>query len=184
MAVKIILREVVEHLGEPGEIMSVANGYARNYLLPKGFALEATAGNLKMLVRRREVWAAKVAAETSEAERLAQKMNAVALSIEKKAGQGGTLYGSVTKPEIVELLAAKGFEVDRKQIGPDRPIKATGVFPITVKIHHRVTATIQLTVTPDADSDVAVVEAVVEEPAPSLIEQIEAKEAATAEGSD
>lgn len=185
MAVKIILREAVEHLGDPGEIVTVANGYARNYLFPKGFALEVTAGNLKMLERRRALWAAKVEQETSVAEKLAAKMSAISLTIEKKAGHGGTLYGSVTKPEIVELLAAQGFTVDRKQIGPDKAIKSTGVYPISVKVHRRVSATVQLTVTPDSDSDISAPEPVFKEEPEPIVEALDqADDTWAAEDSD
>lgn len=145
--VKLILRESIEHLGDRGEIVSVAPGYARNFLLPKGFALEASAGNLKMLENQRKVWAAKALQEQAAAQAVAEKLSAVQLTVEKKMGEGGTLYGSVTKPEIVELLAAKGFEVDRKQIGPDHPIKVVGKHKITVKVHRKVTATLSLMVT-------------------------------------
>jgi large subunit ribosomal protein L9 len=146
MAVKIILREHVEHLGERGDVVSVAPGYARNYLFPKRLALAATSGNLKVIEQQRRVWEARELHEVTEAEKLAARLGDVELTVTKKAGQGGTLYGSVTKPEIVELLAARDIAVDRKQIGPDEPIKSVGVFEIPVKLHRKVVARIKLEV--------------------------------------
>jgi len=146
VAVKILLRQSVENLGEPGAIVSVAPGYARNYLFPKGYAIEATPGNLKMLESKRKVWAARRARVVEAAQALAARIAAVELKITKKSGEGGTLYGSVTKAEIHDLLTAKGFEVDRRRIGPDNPIKALGSFEITVKLHPEVTAQTKLLV--------------------------------------
>jgi len=144
VAVKIILREAVDHLGERGEIVSVAAGYARNYLLPKGLALEATPGNLKVIEHQRRVWAVKAQQELREAQELAGRLGAVELTVTKKAGESGTLYGSVTKAEILELLERQGFEVDRRRIGPDEPIKTLGEHSVSVKLHRDVSAQIKL----------------------------------------
>ena len=149
MPVKIILRDHVEHLGDRGDIVAVAPGYARNYLLPKGLALVATPGNLKQIQMRRSAWAASEAREVSEAEQAAARISAVELSIAKKAGESGTLYGSVTNVEIAELLAARGIEVDRRKIVLAEPIKAIGEFEITIKVHRKVNARIKLQVTPE-----------------------------------
>ena len=146
MGVKIILREHVDHLGERGDVVSVAPGYARNYLLPKRLALAATAGNLKVIEQQRRVWEAREFHEVDEAEKLAARLAEVELAITKKAGQGGTLYGSVTKPEIVELLAARDIRIDRRQLGRDDPIKTIGVFEIPVKLHRKVKAQVKLEV--------------------------------------
>ena len=107
--VKVILREHVDHLGDRGEIVSVAPGYARNFLLPKGLAFEATPGNLKQIEHQRKVWSARDAHEVSEAEALAARLAEVELKATKKAGESGTLYGSVTNAEIAELLAKQGL---------------------------------------------------------------------------
>ena len=147
MAVRLILRENVDHLGDRGEIVTVAPGYARNYLLPKGLALVVSEGNLKMLDQQHRVWAAREAQELGVAEAMAARVNAVELTVEKKAGESGTLYGSVTTSEIQELLAGKGIEVGRRQILPAGPIKAIGTFEVAIKIHRKVKAKIKLEVT-------------------------------------
>jgi len=151
--VKVILREHVENLGDRGQIVSVAPGYARNYLLPKKLAFDATPGNLKQLEQERRVWAARDAKEVGEAETLAAAINKVELSTVKKAGESGTLYGSVTTAEIAEMLAGKGIEVDRKRIVLDEPIKALGSYQIKVKIHRKVKAQFALEVLGEEESD-------------------------------
>jgi len=151
--VKVILREHIENLGDRGEIVSVAPGYARNYLLPKKLAFVATPGNLKQLEQERRVWAARNAKEVDEAEALAATINKVELSTVKKAGESGTLYGSVTSAEIAEMLAAKGIEVDRKRIVLGEPIKALGSYRIKVKIHRKVAAEIGLEVVGEEEAD-------------------------------
>ena len=114
--VKLILREHVDHLGDRGEIVSVKPGYARNFLIPKGLAYEATAGNLKMVEHQRRTWALRDAKETEQAEALRAELEQVALSVKKKAGDSGTLYGSVTKAEISELLGG-GLELGGDGLG-------------------------------------------------------------------
>lgn len=143
---KIVLCEHVEHLGERGEIVSVANGYARNYLLPKRLAMAATEGNLRTLEHRRRMWELKEAKEVGEAQGLAQRIGDVELTVAKKAGEEGTLYGSVTMTEIAELLAAKGIEVDRRRLVVREPIKRLGAHEISIKLHRQVTGTIKLEV--------------------------------------
>jgi large subunit ribosomal protein L9 len=144
--VKLILREHVDHLGDRGEIVSVAPGYARNYLLPKGLALVATPGNLKQLEYQRKIWAEKDAKELGEAQEIAARISAVSLTATKKAGEAGTLYGSVTSAEIAEMLRERGVEVDRKKIVLDEPIKALGSYEITIKVFRKVDAKIALEV--------------------------------------
>jgi large subunit ribosomal protein L9 len=151
--VKLILRENVDHLGDRGEIVSVAPGYARNYLLPKGLAYEATPGNLKQIEHQRKVWATRDAHEIGEAEALAARMADVGLTSTKKAGESGTLYGSVTTGEIAEMLAAKGFGVDRRRIILAEPIKALGTYEIKIKIHRQVEGRVTLEVVPEGDAE-------------------------------
>jgi large subunit ribosomal protein L9 len=141
---KVILREHVEHLGDRGDIVSVATGYARNYLLPKKLALEATEGNLKQLEHRRKIWAEHDAQELTEAEALAARLAEIELASTKKAGESGTLYGSVTNSEVAELLAAHGVELDRKRILLDEPIKAVGSYEIKIKVHPKVEGRVKL----------------------------------------
>lgn len=150
---KVILREYVEHLGDRGEIVSVATGYARNFLLPKKLALEATEGNLKTLEQRRKVWAEHDAQDLKEAEELAARLAELELSSTKKAGEAGTLYGSVTNAEIAEMLAAKGVEMERKRILLDEPIKAVGSYEIRIKVHPKVEGLVKLEVVAEEEAD-------------------------------
>jgi len=151
--VKVILRENVEHLGERGETVLVAAGYARNYLLPKRLAYRATAGNLKQMEDQRRVWVVRDARELQEAQALAERVSAVRLSIAKKAGESGTLYGSVTNGDIAELLKERGFEFDRRRIILAEPIKALGEHEIRVKIHKQVDSKLQLEVVAEAEAE-------------------------------
>ena len=146
---KLILRDHVTNLGERGEIVSVARGYARNYLVPKGLAFEATPGNIRMIELQKKVWEAREVKVVSEAQAFATRLAAVELSVTKKSGESETLYGSVTNAEIAELLAAKGIEIDRRKIHLEEPIKSLGEFTIPVKIHPKVTAEIKLKVAPE-----------------------------------
>jgi large subunit ribosomal protein L9 len=148
---KVVLRQDVEHLGERGQVVNVAPGYARNFLLPKGLAMEATPGNLRTLELQRKVWVAREGKELEEAKAYAARLGAVELTITKKAGESETLYGSVTNSELAEMLAAKGFEVDRRRILLDEPIKTLGEFTVPVKLHRQVTARVKLQVVAEAE---------------------------------
>lgn len=143
---KLILREHVDHLGERGEIVNVARGYARNFLLPKGLALEATPGNLKQIDTQRKVWAARDTKEVTDAEALAQRLAGVVLTTQRKAGESGTLYGSVTNADLAALLAAHGIEIDRRRIVLDEPIKTVGEFEVRVRLHPKVGGSVRLNV--------------------------------------
>lgn len=146
---KVILRDHVTNLGERGEIVNVARGYARNYLVPKGLAFEATPGNIRTIELQKKVWEAREVKVVEEAQAFADRLSAVELSVTKKAGESETLYGSVTNAEIAELLSAKGIEIDRRKIHLEEPIKSVGEFTIPVKIHPKVTAEIKLKVAPE-----------------------------------
>jgi large subunit ribosomal protein L9 len=143
---KVVLREHVDKLGDRGEIVSVAAGYARNYLIPKRLAFPATPGNLKTLEHQRRVWEVKETRELGEAQALSERLGAVELALTKKAGESGTLYGSVTTSEIAEMLAARGIVVDRRRIVLDAPIKAVGRYEVSVKLHRKVQARIKVSV--------------------------------------
>jgi large subunit ribosomal protein L9 len=143
----------VEQLGERGDVVSVAPGYARNYLLPKRLAMPATPGNLRTLEHRRRVWELKEAQETEAARALANRLAELALTVTKKAGESGTLYGSVTTAEIADLLAAKGVEIDRRRIVLDEPIKTVGTHEVSIKLHREVSGTVQLEVVNEQDGD-------------------------------
>jgi len=147
---KIVLCEPVENLGERGDVVTVAAGYARNFLLPKRLAQLATPGNLNTLEHRRRTWAIRETRETSEAEAMAARLGAVELTVTRKAGESGALYGSVTSSEIASLLAEQGIEINRRKIRLDGPLKAVGVYEIPIKIHRHIPATIKVEVAAEA----------------------------------
>ena len=136
---KVVLREHVDHLGERGEIVAVAAGYARNYLLPKRLAFEATPGNLKQILSTSAASGrAKEQKEIGAAQAMADRFAGTEVSVVKKAGEHGTLYGSVTRSEIAAALSAKGIEVDRRRIVLGEPIKALGSYDIPIRLHRKV----------------------------------------------
>jgi len=135
---EIILRQHVEHLGERGEIVDVAPGYARNYLLPRKLALPATVGNKKHVERERRLVEARETEAKGQAEAMAARMSAVDLTIARRVGDTNQLYGSVTAADIVELLKEKGFEVDRRKLVLPEPIKAIGDHDVPLKLHRAV----------------------------------------------
>ncbi len=141
---KVVLSEHVDHLGERGEIVSVAPGYARNFLIPKRLAMKATPGNMRMLEQERRVWEVKEGRVVDEAQAMAERLADLELNVTKKAGEGGTLYGSVTNVEIAELLRAKGVEVDRRRIVLHEPVKTLGTHGISIRLHRKVTAELTL----------------------------------------
>ncbi|RLB86368.1 MAG: 50S ribosomal protein L9 [Deltaproteobacteria bacterium] len=143
---RIILTQDMHELGLEGDILEVANGYARNYLLPKGYALEATPQNLKFLDSRRKKIEAKRLRAKDEAEQLREKMESVDLCFVQKAGEEGKLYGSVTAMDIAEELEKQGIVIDRRKIVLDRPIKEVGQFEVKVKIYPEVTGTLKVKV--------------------------------------
>lgn len=147
---EVILRDHVEHLGRRGEIVKVADGYARNFLLPRKLALPATDANKKWVERERKITEARDSEERGAAEAIATRIAALDLTIARKVGENDQLYGSVTNADIAELLAKKGFEIDRRKILLPDPIKALGETTVPVKLHRDVTAQIKVTVAKDA----------------------------------
>lgn len=143
---QIILQEDVEKLGTRGQLVEVAEGYARNFLLPRKLGLEATAGNLKRLEKMRANFAKKEATEKEAAQKQAEQLVAVALEFTRKAGENDQLFGSVTSGDIAEALVAKGFELDKKRIILAEPIKIMGEYEVPVKLHREVTANVKLSV--------------------------------------
>jgi large subunit ribosomal protein L9 len=143
---QIILQEDVEKLGTRGQVVEVAEGYARNFLLPKKLGLEATPGNMKRLESMRAVFAKKEATEKEAAQKLAELLAGVSLVLERKAGESDQLFGSVTSADIAEALAAKGFNVEKRKVALADPVKLVGEYEIPVKLHREVTATIKLAV--------------------------------------
>jgi large subunit ribosomal protein L9 len=148
-AVKLILRESVPSLGEAGELVSVKPGFARNYLLPRGLAILATAGNVRELEHKQRVVAAKVAKERKELDGVRERLQALSLVVKARAGEEGKLFGSVTAVQIAELIAAQGVEVDRRRIQLDEPIKDLGEHSIAIRLRHDVVATVRLSVAPE-----------------------------------
>jgi large subunit ribosomal protein L9 len=143
---EVILREHVDNLGRRGEVVKVADGYARNYLLPRKLALLATEGNKKQIDRERAKFDAKEAEEKSVADAIAQRMASVEIEISRKVGETEALYGSVTTADIADALASRGFELDRRKIQLHEPIKKLGEFDIPVKLHRDVTTHVKLKV--------------------------------------
>jgi large subunit ribosomal protein L9 len=143
---EVILREHVEHLGNRGEIVKVADGYARNYLLPRKLALPVTDGNRRQIERERAKFEAREAEEQKVAQAIADRMANVEIVIARRVGETDALYGSVTTSDIAEALAAKGFEIDRRKLQLPEPIKRLGAVDLPVKLHRDVTATVKVKV--------------------------------------
>jgi large subunit ribosomal protein L9 len=143
---EVILRQHVDNLGRRGEIVKVADGYARNYLLPRKLALPATEGNKKQIEREREKFEAKEADERRVADAIGERMANLELVISRKVGETEALYGSVTTADIAEALAAKGFEIERRKVQLHEPIKQLGEFDVPVKLHRDITARVKVKV--------------------------------------
>ena len=142
----VILREHVDHLGRRGEIVKVADGYARNYLLPRKLALLATEANKKRVERERRIAEARESEERGAAEAIATRLAALELAFTRKVGETEHLFGSVTSQDIADAVKAKGFDVDKRKILLPDAIKALGEFTVPVKLHRDVTTTLKVTV--------------------------------------
>ena len=143
---EVILREHVDNLGKRGEIVKVADGYARNFLLPRKLALPATDGNRRHVERERKIVEAREAAEKVQAEAIAARLAMIDISITRRVGETDQLYGSVTASDIAEYLKGKGFEIDRRKLILPEPIKAIGEHVVPLKLHREVTVPLKLTV--------------------------------------
>jgi len=143
---KVILMQDVEPLGLEGDIVEVARGYARNYLVPKGISVEATNGNLKMLEARKKKIMAKRMKDKEEAERIKENISQVVLTIKGKAGEEGKLYGSVTSRDIAQELENQNIIVDRKKVIIDEPIRTLGEYEVSIKLYPEVLAQIKVIV--------------------------------------
>jgi large subunit ribosomal protein L9 len=146
MAVEVILRDDVPNLGRIGDVVRVKPGYARNFLLPRGLAVEANRKNLRVLEHHRRVIGAKAERERKSAEAVAGRLEGLQLVVRARAGEEGRLFGSVTNLDVERLLADKGFDVDRRRILLDEPIKQLGTFSIAVQVGRDAKATLRLTV--------------------------------------
>ena len=146
MSMEVILREHVDNLGNRGDVVKVASGYARNYLLPRKLALAVTEANKRQIERERASAEAREAEERKAAQALAERMQQADITIARRAGEGDALYGSVTSADIAESLAAQGFEVDKRKIQLADPIRTIGETDVPVKLHREVTATVKVKV--------------------------------------
>jgi large subunit ribosomal protein L9 len=196
----ILLREEIDNLGGRGDLVKVKAGYARNYLLPHGLATLATKGNIKQIEQERAALLKRAAADRATAEAQRDQMSSITLEFERKAGEHGTLFGSVTSMDIAEALQAKGYETDRRKIVLKDAIKETGEYTVNVKLYRDVILSLPVTVTAEggevaaadekstkgkrtkkeAKPEEATAEAPAEEAAPATEEPAEA-EAAPAE---
>ncbi|MEK7409606.1 MAG: 50S ribosomal protein L9, partial [Acidobacteriota bacterium] len=143
---QVILREDVEKLGARGQVVNVANGYARNYLLPKRLAVAATAANKKLIEQERLAGLRHEAREQADAQDLAKLMTGVTVTLAQKAGEHDQLFGSVTAKDITEALAGQKYEIDRRKIHLEDPIKQLGEYKVPIRLHHDVTVEITVQV--------------------------------------
>ena len=143
---EVILRDHVDNLGKRGEVVKVASGYARNYLLPRKLALPATDANKQWISRERKIAEAREGEEREAAEGLAERLVALELQIGRKVGDNDTMYGSVTNNDIADLLKQKGFDIDRRKILLPDAIRTIGETHVPVKLHRDVTAQLKLTI--------------------------------------
>lgn len=145
--ITVLLREDLDTIGGRGEVVKVKAGFARNYLLPKKIATLATKGNVKQIEQEREALLKRAQTERAGAEAQRDQMSSLSLEFERKAGEGGTLFGSVTSMDIAEALKAKGYETDRRRIIMRDAIKETGEYTVKVKLHREVMLEVPVTVT-------------------------------------
>ena len=145
---KVILTDEIRGLGTRGDIVTVKDGYARNFLIPKKLAREATPGNLKAIEQERKKWALLAQEEKAVAQKAADAVKGTKVTIQKRVGDHGQLFGSVTANEIADALEAKGVHVEKRRIELDHPIKTLGVHDVEVRLHRDVNAQIQVEVVP------------------------------------
>jgi len=155
---EVILKEDVINLGHRGDVVKVADGYGRNFLLPRKLALQATDANKAVIETMKSAAARRSASEKIQAEELLAKLEPVVLSFTRKTGEAGHLFGSVTSADIASELAAKGFEVDRRKIALNEPLKSIGEFHVAIKLHREVTAHVTVKVLAEAGSELEAAE--------------------------
>ena len=146
---ELILREDIDNLGRRGDVVQVKGGYGRNFLLPRKLAMRVTEGNRKVVEQERAAAVKRDAHEQSEAQQLAGMLAQTTLSMARKAGENGVLFGSVTSIDIAEELHKKGFEIDRRKIHLEEPLKQLGEFQVPVRLHREVTVSIPVQVVPE-----------------------------------
>lgn len=150
---EVILKEDVNKLGARGDVVKVAEGYGRNFLLPRKLAIEATASNKAVIAQMRAAAVRRSAKEKSQAEELAKQFDGVSVSFERKAGEHDQLFGSVTSSDIAEALEKKGFTVDRRKIQLHEPLKTVGEFTVPIKLHKDVTAHLKVVIGKEAAAE-------------------------------
>src|SRR5438045_961064 len=149
---EVILKEDVAKLGNRGDVVKVAEGYGRNYLLPRKLAIEATYGNKAVIDQMKQSAVRRSAVEKSDAEALARQLEAVSLTFERKAGEKDHLFGSVTSSDVADALEKKGFNIDRRKLQLNEPIKSLGEFEVAVRLHRDVISKIKVTVEKEAEA--------------------------------
>jgi large subunit ribosomal protein L9 len=179
----VLLREDIDNLGARGEIVRVKAGYARNYLLPRKLAVEATASNVKQIEQERAALLKREARERSTAEAQAEQLRTLRLSFERRAGEHGILYGSVTSMDIAEALKERGYEIDRRRIHLREAIKETGEFTVGVRLHREVNIDIPVIVTGEGSAQAAAAQTPAATAPSEAEDQGEAVRADNAEGS-
>jgi large subunit ribosomal protein L9 len=151
--IEVILREHVDHVGRRGDLVKVADGYARNYLLPRKLALLATEGNKKQVERERAKFEIKELEEQKSAQAVADRMANIEIEISRKVGETEALYGSVTSADVADALAAKGFELDRRKLHLPDPIKRLGEYEVPIRLHRDVTVKLKVRVVAEGSGE-------------------------------
>jgi large subunit ribosomal protein L9 len=160
---EVILKEDVVNLGHRGDVVKVADGYGRNFLLPRKLALQATLANKAVIETMKTAAARRSASEKVQAEELVAKLEPLVLSFTRKSGEAGHLFGSVTSADIAGDLAIKGFEIDRRKIVLSEPLKSLGDHTVAIRLHREVTAHVRVKVLAEAGSEVPATEPAAEE---------------------
>jgi large subunit ribosomal protein L9 len=155
---EVILKEDVAKLGSRGDVVKVAEGYGRNYLLPKKLAIEATPSNRAVIGQMKAAAIRRVAREKGDAEKLAELLTGVSVTITRKSGEHDQLFGSVTSADIARELERKSFSIDRRKIHLDEPLKQLGEFSVPVRLHKDVTAKVKVIINKEAGAEAAAVE--------------------------
>jgi large subunit ribosomal protein L9 len=149
---EVILRETIDSLGRAGQVVKVADGYARNYLLPRKLAYLVTPGNLKVIESERQSLLRKEAKQKEDSEKQQQILDKVEITIRRKVGEHDTLYGSVTNSDVAEELEKKGFQIEKRKIHMDDHIKSLGEFLIPIRLFKDVTAHVKVKVEPETEA--------------------------------
>lgn len=168
---KVILIDEIRGLGDRGDVVNVKDGYARNFLFPKKLAREATAGNLKSVEQERKKWAVLSNQEKEVAQKIAERMKGIQIRIQKRVGENGHLFGSVTASEIADALHKQGIEVDKRKIELSHPIKSAGSHEVEVKLHKEVAAPIRVEVSPMGVESIETIAPQQAAPAPAPAEE-------------